>query len=470
MTADLVQKIREGKVVVPKELMQAEELRAAGELDEAMRVCSRYMDDHFCDVPAIVMFAHIMLDAEKIGVAHTLLTLATKLMPNESMLWNDIGICYQEGADLKEGEAAFLKALHREPNNALALNNLAQLYNNTGQPLKAINCANKAISLDPSLVEANYNRGLAMLTLGNWKDGWEGYEYNLGKHKGRKERIYGHIPRWTGVKDCTLIAYGEQGIGDEISFASCIPDLMKENDVIIECDKRLENLFKRSFGVPVYGTRYAKGIEWPNNHAIEGAVAFGSLPGFYRNSDDSFPGTPYLTADPERRIQWRALLDSISSKPKIGIAWTGGLKRTGAARRSIELEEMLPILRQDATFISLQYKDAPDIAAMKLDHGITIHHWPHAVQTADYDDTAALVAELDLVITVQQTAVHIAGALGIPCWVMVPKTPLWRYGLTGTTFPWAKSVRIYRQKSEWVHVISDIAYDLRNEILSKAAK
>lgn len=470
MTADLVQKIREGKVVVPRELMKAEELRAAGELDEAMRVCSRYMDDHFNDVPAIVMFAHIMLDAEKIGVAHSLLTLATKLMPNESMLWNDIGICYQEGADLKEGESAFLKALHREPNNALALNNLAQLYNNTGQPLKAINCADKAIKLDPSLVEANYNRGLAMLTLGNWKEGWEGYEFNLGKHKGRKERIYGHIPRWTGVNDCDVVAYGEQGIGDEISFASCIPDLMKENRVIIECDKRLSNLFKRSFGVPVYGTRYAKGIEWPHDHDIDAAVAFGSLPGFYRNTTEAFPGTPYLTADPERRIQWRALLDSLGPKPKIGIAWTGGLKRTGAARRSIELEEMMPILRQDATFISLQYKDAPEIAALKLDHGITIHHWPHAVQTDDYDDTAALVAELDLVITVQQTAVHIAGALGVPCWVMVPKTPLWRYGLTGSTFPWANSVKIYRQKSEWVHVISDIAYDLRNEVLSKAPK
>lgn len=473
MTTDIAQQIRDGQIVVSQELMHAEQLRVQGDLDEAMRVCSRYMNDHFSDVPAIVLFAHIMLDAEKFGVAQALLLLASKLMPNEALIWNDLGICYQEGSDLKEGEIAFMKALHREPNNALALNNLAQLYNNMGQPLKAINCADKVIRLDPSMTEAQYNRGIAMLQLGDWKEGWRGYEYGIGIHMGRKERIYGHIPRWTGVNDCTVIAYGEQGLGDEISFASCIPDLMQENRVIIECDKRLENLFRRSFGCPVYGTRYSKGVEWPHNHEIDAAVALGSLPGFYRNSAESFPGTPYLTPDPQRRIQWRALLDSLGQKPKVGIAWTGGIKRTGAARRSMELAEMLPILRQDATFISLQYKDAPEITAMRLDHGIEIHHWPHAVQTGDYDDTAALVSELDLVITVQQTAVHIAGALGIPCWVMVPKTPLWRYGLSGDKFPWANSVKLYRQKEEWVHVVSEVAVDLRkfaNEGLRNAPK
>lgn len=446
---------------VPPALLKAEALRQKGEPDEAMRVVNTYLNDHFDDIGAIALAAHILIDCGRVGMAQALLNLATRLDPDSSTLWNNLGLCYQEGSDLARGEAAFIKALSRDANNAFALNNLAQLYVATAQPQKAVHCADKAIALDPTMPDARYNRGLALLSQGQWQEGWEGYEHNLGSHRMRKERVYGHTPRWTGVKDLTLIAYGEQGIGDEISFASCLPDLIAENKVIIECDKRLTGLFKRSFDCPVYGTRFDPSIEWPRRHKIDAAVAFGSLPRFYRNSDASFPGTPYLKADPQRRLQWRALLDSLGPKKKVGIAWSGGNKNTGKARRSISLFDLLPILRQNATFVSLQYTDAPEVDRIEKDYGIKVHHWPHAVQTQDYDDTAALVAELDLVITVTQASVHLAGALGVPCWVLTPKAPMWRYGLTDSTMPWYSSVRLYRQKGEWLQTIADVATDLR---------
>lgn len=442
----------------PPELLRAERLRAKGELDEALRVCSRFLDDNYKHVGALSIAAHTLFQADRIGMANALWAFATTLDPDSAVLWSNLGLTYQEGTDLAEGERCLIKALSRDPNDAAALNNLAQLYVNTAQPEKAINCAEKAIRLDPSMPDARYNKGLAHLQLGQWKEGWEGYDYNLGAHRKRKERIYGRIPRWTGVKGVSLIAYGEQGIGDEISFASCIPDLMKENQVVIECDKRLEGLFKRSFGCPVYGTRFDDGISWPSKHPVDCSVAMGSLPKYYRNADSDFPGTPYLKADPQRRLQWRALLDSLGDKPKVGIAWTGGLKNTGTHRRSVSLNDLSPILRQDATFISLQYKDSPEIA----ESGFDIHHWPHAMQTGDYDDTAALVAELDLVITVTQAAVHLAGGLGVPCWVLTPKAPMWRYGLKGDRMPWYGSVKLYRQKGEWAHTIAEIAKDLRS--------
>ncbi len=446
---------------IPPQLMLAETLRSNGQLDEAMREVSKFLDDNFEDVPAIILAAHIMIDADRIGMAQALMKLASKIDPNSSLIWSDLGLCYQEGSDLEEGEKCFIKALQRDPNNVLALNNLAQLYNNVGQPMKAINCADKAIRVDPAIIDAEYNRGIAMLMLGNWEEGWKGYENNLGKHRGRAERVYGMTPRWTGVKGLTVVAYGEQGIGDEISFASCIPDLMKDNRVVIDCDKRLAGLFRRSFDCPVYGTRREQGIAWPKKHNIDASVAMGSLPMFYRKSDSDFTGEPYLKADPLRRLQWRAALDSLGSKKKIGIAWTGGLKKTGAQKRSLALDDFIPILQQDATFISLQYKDAPEIAALEKERGIKIHHWPHAMQTGDYDDTAALVAELDLVICVTQSAVHLAGALGVPCWALTPKAPMWRYRLAGE-FLWANSVKLYRQKSEWVYTIADVAKDLRD--------
>lgn len=452
--------IEEEKQTIPYELAYAESLRAKGELDDALRLVTDYMGEHFEDVHSLVLAAHILIDAGRVGMAQPLLKMASALDPNSSVILNNLGLCYQEGSDLDRGESYFIKSLHRNPSDALTLSNLAQLYVNTAKPDKAINCATRALEIDPNLPEARYNLGLAQLQKGIWKEGWEGYEFNLGAHRRRKERIYGKIPRWTGVKGVNLIAYGEQGVGDEISFASCLPDLINENNVIIECDRRLEGLFKRSFNCPVYGTRNDTSITWPLRHEIDCSVAFGSLPGFYRNSDASFTGEPYLLADPERRIQWRALLDSMGKRKKVGIAWTGGRKNTGSKKRSLELNDLLPVLRQDADFISLQYKDFDEIVKAEKEYGIKIHHWKHAI-TNDFDDQAALMAELDLVITVTQTAVHLAGALGVPCWTLVPNQPMWRYGLDKDTMPWYKSVKLYRQKKEWVHVISDVARDLR---------
>jgi tetratricopeptide (TPR) repeat protein len=450
------------EIFVPASLNLAEQLRQIRKLDEAMRIVNKYLDDHYENIPAICLAAHIMMDAERIGMAQALMKLATLLQPNSSVLWSNLGLCYRESADWDEGEKCFIKALQRDPNNTMALNNLTQLYVNTGQPIKALNCANKALSIDDNQPDTKYNKGLALLQLGQWKEGWQYFDSNLGDIRSRKERTYAQIPRWTGVKGLNLIAYGEQGLGDEIFFGSCIPDLMRKNNVVIECDKRLEGLFKRSFGCPVYGTRFQAGVNWLHRHEIDASVAFGSLPQYFRNSDEEFPGTPFLKADQQRRIQWRALLDSLGPKKKVGIAWSGGIKKTGATMRSVSLDEMLPILKQDATFISLQYKDCPEIEKFEKEHGIKIYHWPHAMQTKDYDDTAALVAELDLVISVTQAVIHLAGGLGVPCWILTPKTPMWRYGLNGEKMVWYNSVKLYRKKSEWVYVMADVAKDLRD--------
>lgn len=456
------------RTIMPPELMEAEKLRVDRKPDEAMRICGKYMDTHFDFVPALVLAANIMMDAERYGASFVFIQRAAQLAPDEAVVWNNMALCYQETEQPEEALKCFIKALNRDPNDVLALANIAKLYNDLGEPQKAINCTEKALKLNAKLPEARYNKGISLLALGQWKEGWEGYEYNLGKHQGRRERVYGTIPRWTGEKGLTLIAYGEQGIGDEINFASCIPDLKRDNEVIIECDKRLENLFRRSFGGHVYGTRYIKGgLKWPTEHPIDATVAFGSLPMHFRNADSDFPGTPYLIPDPQRTVMWRALLDSLGPRLKVGLTWTGGIRKTFRHLRSLTLKDLEPIWRQDATFISLQYKDAPEVDEIERETGIKIHHWPHATQTQDMDDQVALMSQLDLVITVQQTAVHVGGALGVPTWVLTPKTPLWRYGLTGTTMPWYKSVKLYRQRAEWLHIIAEVGSDLRKLIATK---
>lgn len=204
------------------------------------------------------------------------------------------------------------------------------------------------------------------------------------------------------------------------------------------------------------------------DRAIDASCALGELGAYYRRADDQFPGTPYLVPDPDRQIMWRALFYKKrmeEQKPVIGISWTGGLSHTGAKLRSMTLEQLAPILRGfNAKWVSLQYKDASEeIAAFrKANPGVDLVQYPTATLTPDYDDTAAMVSELDLVISAQTAVVHLCGAIGQDCWVMLPKISQWRYGDSGSTTRWYNSVRLFRQRSlnDWLGPMGDIAHAL----------
>ena len=327
---------------------------------------------------------------------------------------------------------------------------------NRGEFAKAIEYANRCLAEDQDNSEARLNRGMAYLATGRFLEGWRDYNVNIGSDKNRREIVYNKESRWYGNKGSKVVVYGEQGIGDEISFASCIPDLIRDcESVTIECDGRLERLFKRSFGVECYGTRYKKESDWRKNTNFDHRVALSSLPEFYRNKASDFPGTPYLIPNPQMAIQWKALLDSFGSKPKIGIAWTGGIIPTGQKRRSVTLDTFGPLFKGfDAHWVSLQYKEA-DLGDAEEKYGVKIHDFDWGTRVYDYDQTVALISQLDLVISVCTTVVHAAGGLGKPCWCLVPEIPMWRYREQGSDFLWAKSVELFRQKGrEWpIHLL-----------------
>ncbi|MGH9928204.1 MAG: hypothetical protein ACREA9_03140, partial [Pyrinomonadaceae bacterium] len=251
-----------------------------------------------------------------------------------------------------------------------------------------------------------------------------------------------------------LYIRGEQGIGDELSFASILPEIVPQmKSVTLDCDEKLGGLFKRSFPtVEIHATRKSKNEkkDWLAGRKFDAHCLIGTLAWYRRQSTQSFPGTAYLVADPQRRVQWRALLDTLPGK-RVGIAWTGGSKGTFKTRRSLDLEALLPILKTlGVSWVSLQYQDpTDDILEFEAKHGIKIHHWPRAAESQDYDDQAALVAELDLVISVCTAIVHLSGALGTPCWVLVPSKPRWFCGLFKDRSPWYSSVEMFRQLVDW---------------------
>ena len=250
-------------------------------------------------------------------------------------------------------------------------------------------------------------------------------------------------------------------------FASCLPDLLQRaGRCVVECSPPLEKLFCRSFpGVTVCaGDPASRDSGWVSGlGAIDYQVAIGSLPLHFRSDRSRFPPhAGYLHADSQRRAYWRQRLDALGAGRKIGLSWRGGATSTRGELRSIALAEWLPLLALPACdFVSLQYDDdGGESGGFSHAHGVHIHHWQQAID--DYDETAALVSALDLVISVQTAVVHLSGALGKPAWVLVPSVPEWRYLQSGDAMPWYPSVKLFRQKQRdaWIPVITGIAQRL----------
>jgi len=426
---------------------------------EAARLVGNYLDSNFDDPNALFLLGFCFMQTNSIGLAYQAFKASADIFPGEPATWHNIGKLYHEVQKDDIAADYFRKALKCKPNFQHALAGLAMTNLNAGDYRAAIMYANRALAEDPEDVEAKTNRGMSYLALKRWREGWVDYQGNCGEDKNRQIFTYGKSVMWNGEKGLDLVISGEQGIGDEISFASIFNEAIRDSkSVTIECDGRLEKLFKRSFPTTdVHGTRYKKTTPpWRSEKKYDAHCPMGRLPMIYRNKDEDFHGEPYLVPDPEKVVQWKALLESLGPKPRIGISWTGGLPHTGQKRRSVTLDTYAPLFKAvDAHWISLQYKE-PEVGKAEDKYGIKIHDWDWGTRTFDYDQTVALISQLDLVISVCTTVVHAAGGLGKETWCLVPEHPLWRYMDEGEWFPWAKSVTLYRQKGrEWpIHLLA----------------
>lgn len=405
------------------------------------------------------MASFIFDKARRVVEAYTFAKRAAEIAPSLSAVWINVGKTADALYQIDEARTAYERALRFASDDDQRL----QIYNNwsaalaqAGRFVEAEPLARKALQIDPDHRKARGNLGLCCLATGRWREGWPLYDQIIGSDY-RKRIVYANEPAWDGTPGLTVAITGEQGLGDELSFASMVPDAMRDCErVILDCDSRLVGLFRRSFpGATVHGTRWTSELDWPlGDQNIDASCNVGALGCLYRNAASDFPGTPYLVADPDRRLMWRALFDA-KNRPCIGVAWTGGVQWTGSRFRKLTLDELLPVFRAvpGAHWVCLQYKDAKDeIAAFRAAHPeIDLVQYPHATLTKDYDDTAGIVAALDYVVSMQTSVIHLAGALGTPTSVFVNRFGQWRYGIDGEAMPWYSCVRIYRQAAggEW---------------------
>lgn len=446
-------------------LEKAAQLRDAGELDKALVIAEEFLLEDANDAQAIVLLAAILKDAKKLTIAYQLAKRGTDLRADRAEPWAMFGLCAQALWRMDEAASAYRKAIdrsHSKEQKARYESNLGSVHLDMGRFSEAEPHLKRSLEMIPDDPSANHNYGLSLLARRNWKEGWQYYSASVGKI-GRVVFKYRNPPEptWDGDPDKRIVIFGEQGLGDEICSASMFADAIAHSKkVIIDCDKRLEGLFRRSFPqASVYGTRYAKPGEgrWKEGKDdFDASIAGFELGQFFRPTDESFSGMPYLDTCPVRTHQWKDW-GRRQKKPMIGIAWSGGTPANAGLYRRLPLADWKPIFEAvEATWVSLQYKDATS----EID-GTPVQQFPWATLTKDYDDTAALVASCDLVIAMQTSVAHLAGAIGIPCWTLIPKTSQWRYGEDYTDVPWYRSMKLYREKQGWKSVVAQIAEDLR---------
>jgi tetratricopeptide (TPR) repeat protein len=297
---------------------------------------------------------------------------------------------------------------------------------------------------------------------GRFETGWEHYEAR--KHvpdQRHQHAMFASIPQWRGEAPPArrLLVYGEQGLGDEIMFASMYGELAaRVPRVTLLCEPRVGALFQRSFpGFEVTPEpRNSQGERARSLREIDCAIAAGSLGRLFRRRREDFPNhSGYLTPDPAKIAAWKQRLPPGC---KVGISWIGGMQKTGRSRRSLSLAQLRPVLEHPGiSWVSLQYTPCADeIAALAAAGGPRIAEFPSA--SADMDDLASLVAALDLVVSVCNTAVHVAGALGKEVLVMAPFVPEWRYGMRGERMVWYPSAQVFRQAryGAWDQVLEDV--------------
>ena len=448
----------------------AADLGEKGKLEAGWKIVNRLLIENPLDVQALVTGSYIMRRLGVLPTAYHFALSATQLWPKDSAAWTNLGHAASEMWLVEESEKCYHRALEvatRDDHKKVLWLNLSALYLDNGRFREAEELTRKILAADPDHKNAQANLGFCQLAQRNWAEGWKGYHNTIGSDWRPKVQYHGE-PEWDGTPGKTVALYADQGLGDEVSFASMLPDAIKDcKRVILDCDDRLEGLFKRSFPkAKVYGTRRSKDAKWDKEDwNIDASLPLGQIGEYYRTDDSHFSGEPYLVPCPNRLAMWRALFKG-KKKPVIGIAWTGGIPKTNSRNRRIALEDLLPIFRRvSGHYVSLQYKDAQaEIDAFKAKHKwVDLEQYKFGTLTNDYDDTAAMIAACDFVICIQTAVAHTAGALGVPVYVLVPTATQWRYGESTETIPWYKSLRVIRQTKggEWTDDIDRLSRRLQ---------
>lgn len=389
---------------------------------------------------------------------------------------NNLGNVLRELGSLNDAVNHFKRALLIDPHYAEAYSNLGWTLQGMHQFERAIICYEKALDLNPKLVAARFNLSLCQLTLGDLKNGWINYESRTEQPSYTKIRNL-LAPQWIGkesLKNKTIYVYAEQGLGDTIQFCRYLELLANQGaEVLFQPQADLLRLLKDVKGISKLIT---PGQAVP---AYDFHTPLMSLPLAFDTSIRTIPNhIPYIQVDPTKQKWWQEKLKEIQ-KPKVGLVWSGGFRPDQPElwgvnrRRNILFEEISKIQSDDFHFVSLQkgVKAEEEMQLNKNKLWINNNFSSFSDDLKDFTDTAALIGELDLVISVDTSTAHLVGALGKPIWILNRYDSCWRWLDSGNTSNWYPSAKLYRQEKpgDWGTVIAEVKNDL-NHFLDEIVK
>lgn len=385
------------------------------------------------------------------AAARAALERSVALDPDFAPAWLNLGNACADLDEWSAAEAHVRRGLALDPSLAEAQASLGYLLTVQGRLAEADAACAAAIALRPDFVQAHWNRAVAALLAGDLPRGFAGYEWRKQHDRFRQDFIGLPGPVWAGDDPAgrTILVHAEQGFGDTIQFARYLPLIAARGGrPILACDPALVPFFAGMPDIQVV----ARGTALPPYDAWVDQM---SLPLRFGTTLTTIPlADRYVEADSPRVAAWDAVLPP---GRRVGIAWSGNPLHNNDRRRSLPpalLQSLLDMPR--VTFVSLQV--GPRARAVPGLRDLS----PLLV---DYAETAALVACLDLVIAVDTSVVHVAGALGVPTWVLLPHAPDWRWLLGRTGSPWYRSLRLFRQPrpGDWPAVMEAVAEALRTE-------
>ncbi|MFV1849805.1 MAG: tetratricopeptide repeat protein [Thalassospira sp.] len=425
----------------------------AGQIDDAIRLYSLSLRQNQQQPDVWNNLGVALRRSKKLEASLIAYRRAADLRPENAGLWSNMGNCLREMMRFDEALVAHKKALELDSSIKSHTFNTGLVYRDMNRFEEALEYFERALALDPDYVDANWDRALAHLALGNYDKGWAGYETRrkLADNPIRKLDV---APEWDGKTDLRgkrILLRAEQGFGDMIQFARFVPLVAKKaGHVILECRKELIPIMRTVSGV---GTLVEKGARLPEFDVHVPLLSLPHVLGIGESDLNKISTNTYISPPAGKKVR---LAPPQGTVLKVGLIWAGKLNPRD---RSCPLDTLLPILSaKGAAFYSFQIDDRrADIEKLGLhafvtDLGEHIH---------DFGDSAALMQAMDLVITIDSSPAHLAGALGVPVWMLQLYTTDWRWLVDRSDSPWYPTMRIYRQTKpgDWADPVKKLSGD-----------
>lgn len=434
----------------------------AGRLYDAQALYQQVLQIEPANAVAIQYLGVLAMQAGQPQAGEAMIRRALALRPDLPDFHNNLGLCLRLQDKLDDAMAAYRAALALAPGYVEAMNNLGLDLQASGRVDEAAAQFEQAVALKPDFAQAHWNLGLAHLVRGDLQRGWPEYEWRARcLPTTPADQQTAHLPRWRGedLAGRTLVLREEQGAGDTLQFIRYAAVLAERGARIVAlAGPALAELVATATGVTQVVTDPAA------LPAADFQCKLLSVPAVLGTTLATVPArVPYLSADPARAAAWRAMVEARAGSTagmRVGLVWAGNPKHTNDRNRSCPLSALAPwFALPGIAWFSLQKGDAAGQLAAQPE-ARAVHDLGSELES--FADTAAAIAALDLVITVDTSVAHVAGALGRPVWVLLPFAPDWRWLLERDDSPWYPTMQLIRQRTrgDWAEVASRVAAEL----------